>query len=92
LNETLLWILYCVSGVLAFAVVYKGRLPVGLGVLAAVLATGAGWALLYQLTDVEKRPAWVQLDLSLNLTFGLIFGVFAVALAKWLLKRRETSE
>jgi hypothetical protein len=92
LNETLLWLLYCVSGLLAFASVHKSGWPIGLALLWGLLITGAGWALIYQLTEEEKRPDWVQLDLTLNLTFGLIFAAAGAGLAKYLITRREPSE
>ena len=92
MNETLLWLLYCVSGLLAFASVYKSGWPIGLALLWGPLITGAGWALIYELTDEEKRPDWVQLDLTLNLTFGLIFAAAGAGMAKYLVTRRKPSE
>jgi peptidoglycan/LPS O-acetylase OafA/YrhL len=92
LNETLLWLLYCVSGLVAFAAIYYGRWRISFAVLAGVLVTGAGWALLYYLTDEQKRPYWLQLDLWLNLSFGLIFAALAGALAWRLRSRHNPSE
>ena len=92
MNETMLWLLYCVSGVLAFASVYRGGWPIGLALVWGLLITGAGWALIYQLTDEEKRPDFVQLDLSLNLTFGLIFAATGAAFGRYRLKCRKPSE
>lgn len=92
MNENLLWLLYCVSGVLAFASVYRSSWPIGLALLWGLLITGTGWALIYQLTEEEKRPDWVQLDLTLNLTFGLIFAAAGAGLAKYLITRGEPSE
>ncbi|MFL6853707.1 MAG: hypothetical protein ACJ8EM_09425 [Sphingomicrobium sp.] len=88
MNETLLWLLYCIGGVLAFAAVYYWRWRIILAILPGGLVTGAGWALLYRLTDEEKRPDWVQLDLSLNLCFALIFACFGAVLGWWLRNRR----
>ena len=92
MNETLLWLLYCVSGLVAFSVTYNlnGR-PV-FAALAGGLLTGAGWFLLYAMTEVEKRPDWVQLDLSLNLTFGLIFAAAGAAIGCWMLSRRDSPD
>ena len=56
------------------------------------LLTGAGWALLYRLTEEEKRPDWVRLDLSLNVTFGLIFAGIGAALGWWLQTRRGSAD
>ena len=89
MNETLLWVVYCASAGIAFSVAYYLRGRIFLAAFAGAIVTGAGWGLLYRLTDEEKRPDWIQLDLSLNLTFGLIFAVFGAALARWLLGRRR---
>ena len=88
MNETLLWLLYCVSGLVAFAAIYYGRWRISFAMLAGGLATGAGWALLYHFTAVEKRPHWLRLDLSLNISFGLIFAAVGGALA-WRLRARQ---
>ncbi len=92
MSETLLWLFYCLSGVTAYAAVYYRRWHIGLAILAGVLVTGAGWALLYQLADEEQRPDWVRLDLLLNLSFGLIFAALAALLAKRLITRRGPFE
>jgi hypothetical protein len=44
--------------------------------------------LLFRFTEEEKRPNWIKLDLSLNLSFGLIFAASGAALGWWLLSRR----
>jgi hypothetical protein len=90
LNETLLWLLYCVSGLVAFSVTYHLRGRPIFAALAGGLLTGAGWSLLYAMTDVEQRPDWIRLDLSLNLTFGLIFAAVGAALGHWMLTRRDS--
>ena len=92
MNETLIWLFYGIGAVASFAAVYYRRWHVGLAILAGTLLTGAGWALIYQLTDEEKRPAWVQLDVALNLSFGLIFAALAALLAKRLVTRRGPFE
>jgi cytochrome c biogenesis protein CcdA len=89
LNETLLWLVYLVSGGLAFAATYYWRWSVALAVLAGVLVTTIGWLMLFRFTDEEKRPDWIRLDLSLNLSFGLIFAGIGAALGWWLLTSRN---
>jgi hypothetical protein len=88
LNETLLWLLYCTTGGLAFAAVYKWRWRIALAVIAGGLITTIGWLMIFHFTDEEKRPTWIRLDWSLNLTFGLIFAAAGVLLARWLVSRR----
>jgi hypothetical protein len=92
LNETLLWLLYCASGVLAFAAVYYWRWRIVWAIVSGGLLSTIGWILIFGFTDEEKRPDWVKLDLSLNVTFGLIFAAFGAALAWWLLRPRGTAD
>ncbi len=81
MSETLLWLLYCVSAAVAFALVYGQHWRIMPAMIAGALVTAAGWAVLYRLTDVDKRPEWITLDLSLNTCFGLIFAGAGAALA-----------
>ena len=89
MNETLLWLGYCISGGLAFAAIYYWRWRIVLAVAAGALVTAIGWLLLFRFTDEAMRPDWIRVDLSLNLTFGLMFAVFGAALGRWLLARRS---
>ena len=88
MNETLLWLLYCVSGGLAFAATFKWRWRIGVSVLVGGLVTIIGWLLIFGFAEEDKRPQWVRLDLSLNLTFGLFFAIAGAALGWWMLGRR----
>jgi cytochrome c biogenesis protein CcdA len=88
LNETLLGLVYLASGGAAFAAVYRLRWRIALSVLIGGLITAIGWLLIFRFTDEEKRPDWIRLDLSLNLTLGLIFAVFGAAIGWRLLNRR----
>ena len=90
MNETLLWLLYCVGGVLAFAAVHRWRWRIALAVISGGLITTIGWLLIFRFTDEEKRPDWVKLDLSLNVTFALIFAAFGAGLGWWLSRRRAS--
>jgi hypothetical protein len=92
LNETLLWLLYCVSGVLAFAAVHHWRWHAGWAIATGGLVTAIGWLLIFRFTDDEQRPDWIRLDVSLNVTFALIFAAFGAAIGWWLLKRRANQE
>jgi hypothetical protein len=89
LNETLLWLSYCVCGVLAFAATNRWRWGIGVAILAGGLIATIGWLLIFRFTDEEKRPDWIRLDLSLNLTFGLIFAAAGAILGWWLLSRQR---
>ena len=92
MNETLLWLLYFVSGGVAFGAIYYWRWHAALAVLTGTLVTAIGWLLLFRFTDEDMRPDWVRLDLSLNLSFGLIFAAAGAALGWWMLKRRNRTD
>ena len=92
MNETLLWLLYCVGAVLAFATVYHRRWRIVWAVVSAGLITMIGWLLMFRFTDEQQRPDWIKLDLSLNVTFALIFAAFGAGLGWWLAKRRATAD
>ena len=73
MSEIALWLLFCVSGVMAFAAIHFQGWHPAIAILSGLLLTGAGWTILYFLTTEKDRPEWVRLDLSLNLSFGLLF-------------------
>ena len=89
MNETLLWLVYAVSGALAFSAVYYWRWRIAVAILAGGLVTAIGWLLIFRFTDEEKRPDWLKVDLSLNLSFGLIFAAIGAGIGWWLLSRRD---
>jgi uncharacterized membrane protein len=88
LNETLLWLLYLVSAVVAFLAVQKFGWRLVPSMLAGTLVTVLGWLLIYLLTAEAKRPDFWRLDLSLNASFALIFAGAGAALA-FAMKSRE---
>ena len=90
MNETLLWLFHVASGGAAFAAVYYLRWRIALAVIIGGLITAIGWLLIFRFTDEEKRPEWIRLDLSLNLSFGLIFAALGAVLGWWLLTRRQS--
>ena len=92
MNETLLWFVYLISGGLAFAATYYWRWPIVLAVLGGGLITALGWLLIFRFTEEEKRPDWIRLDLSLNLSFGFIFAGIGAALGWWLLTRHDRAD
>jgi len=72
LNETLLWLLYLLSAAAAFAAVFRLGWRIVPAMLAGTAVTLVGWLLMY-LTAKESRPAFWEVDLSLNASFALIF-------------------
>jgi len=88
LNETLLWLLYLVSAVVAFVTVQKLGWRLVPSMFAGTLVTVLGWLVIYLLTVEDKRPDFWRLDLSLNASFALIFAGAGAALA-FAMKSRE---
>ena len=90
MNETLLWLLYLVSAVVAFLTVQKLGWRIVPSMLAGTLVSIAGWALIFALTAKDDRPAFWRLDLSMNASFALIFAGAGAAIA-FALKNREAN-
>ena len=88
MTDSLLWLLYCVGAALAFALIFRWAWRIVPSMLAGTVPTLIGWTLLYLSLDAEERPNWWRLDLSLNLSFALIFAAAGAALA-FVLKSRE---
>jgi uncharacterized membrane protein len=88
LNETLLWLLYLVTAVVAFFAVQKLGWRLVPSMLTGTLVTVLGWLVIYLLTAEDKRPDFWRLDLSLNASFALIFAGAGAALA-FAMKSRE---
>lgn len=64
----------------------------GWAIVSGGLVSLIGWLLIFRFTEEEKRPDWIKLDLSLNITFALIFAACGAALGLWLLKRRASTD
>jgi hypothetical protein len=88
MNETLLWLLYLVSAVIAFLAVQKLGWRIVPSMLAGTFVTIIGWGLMFLLTAEDKRPAFWRLDLSMNASFALIFAAAGAAIA-FAMKNRE---
>ena len=88
MNETLLWLLYLVSAIVAFLTVQRLGWRIVPSMLAGTLVTLIGWVPLYLLTAEDQRPEFWRLDLSLNASFALIFAGVGAALA-FAMKDRE---
>ena len=81
MNETILWLLYVVGAAAAFAAVHKLGWRIVPSTIAGTIPTFLGWGLIYLLTAEDKRPAWWRVDLTLNLSFALIFAACGAAAA-----------
>ena len=84
-----MWLLYLVSGLAAFLAVYRLQWRIVPAMLAGTLPTALGWVLLYYTTPSDDRPAWFNVQLSLNACFGLIFAAAGAALAMYLRSRQR---
>ena len=90
MNETLLWLLYLVSAVVAFLAIQKLDWRIVPSILAGTFVSIVGWGLIFALTAEDDRPAFWRLDLSMNASFALIFAGAGAAIA-FALKSREAN-
>lgn len=81
MNETILWLLYVVGAVAAYGAVQRLGWRIVPSTILGSVPTLIGWALLYLLTAEDDRPAFWRVDLSLNLSFALIFAACGAAAA-----------
>jgi hypothetical protein len=90
LTDTLLWVAYLLSAVAAFYAVRKRRWPIVPASVAGALLTVIVWAILVLTAKAEARPAFLEVDLALNASFGVIFAAAGAALAMFLNQRRKS--
>ncbi len=87
MSETLVWLLYVVGGVIAYAAVrYSGWRITLATITGAIVATGL-WAIWYHLTSDNDRPFWFDVHLSLNASFSIIFAALGAAAGQFVASR-----
>lgn len=89
MTDTLLWIAYLLSAAAAFYAVHDRTWPIVPATVAGALITVIVWAVLVLTASAEKRPAFLEVDLGLNGSFGVIFAGAGAGLAMFLRSRRE---
>ena len=73
MNETWLWLAYLASAVAAFLLVVKLRCRIVSSMLAGAFVSLVAWGLLYLFTAEDLRPSFWRVDLSLSMSFAVIF-------------------
>lgn len=81
MTDSLLWLLYVVGAVVAFALIYRFGWRIAPSMLVGAVPTLLGWTALYFTAAADDRPMWWRLDLSLNLSFAIIFAAIGAAVA-----------
>jgi hypothetical protein len=91
LTDSLLWLLYSAGAAIAFALIHRLGWRIVPSMIVATIPTLLGWIALFLGMAEEDRPAWWRLDLSLNLSFALIFAAAGAAVA-FALKSRGSDD
>ena len=82
MSETLLWLVYLVSGGIAFALVrLRGWKITPAIVSGTVISLVLLWLPLHLLTPRDEANYWFQVELALNATFCVIFAGAGAAIA-----------
>jgi uncharacterized membrane protein YeaQ/YmgE (transglycosylase-associated protein family) len=89
MSETLIWLLYLVGAGLAFAAVRYWRWPLSISMLLPAVVGTLIWYLAVELGKEENEPAWINVDLSMNFSFFLIFAAVGAAIAFYLNSRTD---
>jgi ABC-type Fe3+-siderophore transport system permease subunit len=90
LTDTLLWVAYLLSAGVAYYAVRQRHWPIVPATIAGALLTVIVWATLVLTAKPDARPAFLEVDLALNASFGVIFAAVGAALAMFLNQRRNT--
>jgi hypothetical protein len=86
-----LWLLYLLGAAMAFSLIHRRGWRIVPSMFAAAVPTLLGWLIIYLTLAEEDRPTWWRLDLSLNLSFAIIFAAVGAAVA-FAMRSRENSE
>ena len=92
MTDGVLWLLYCIGGVVALALVLRRGWRIVPATLVGAIPTLLGWLALYFTIAEEDRPTWWRLDLSMNLSFAIIFAACGAAAAFALQYRSSRGE
>jgi hypothetical protein len=92
LTESVLWLLYIIGAVIALALVLRGRWRIIPSTLVGTIPTLLGWLAIYFTMAQEDRPPFWRVDLSLNLSFALIFAACGAAVALAVQNRSSPGE
>ena len=89
MSENLIWLMYVVGAGLAFAAVRYRRWPLSASMLLPAVVGTLIWYLAVELGKEENEPAWINVDLSMNFSFFLIFAAVGAAIAFYLNSRTD---
>ncbi len=91
MNETLLWLMYILGGVGAYALVrFRGWAITPSTLLPGIVGT-ALWHVAVELGKEENEPAWINVDLAMNFSFFLIFAAVGAGLGM-VMRQREAAD
>ena len=89
MTDSVLWLLYIIGAVVALALVLRRRWRIVPSTFVGMIPTLLGWLAIYLTMAQEDRPKWWRVDLSLNLSFALIFAACGAAFGMFTLSRQR---
>ena len=92
MSDSIIWLGYLIGAGVAFYLVYSQRWKITSSTFAGALVALAIWGVVFATTSSEDRSPWLQVELSLNGSLGLIFAAAGAAVALALKHRRDDSE
>ncbi len=92
MSEIVLWIGYLLGAGAAFAAVYMQRWRLVPSILAGTAVSLVVWVITVLATSSEDRTPWLQVDLAINASLGMIFAGAGAALAYALGASRTRSQ
>ncbi|MBA2467397.1 MAG: hypothetical protein H0V46_07335 [Sphingomonas sp.] len=89
MSDALIWLGYLIGGAIAFFLVFSQGWKITLATILGGLAALGIWAVVFATTSSEDRSPWLQVELALNGSLGLIFAAAGAAVALALKHRRH---
>ena len=89
MSDTLIWVGYLIGAGIAFFLVYSQGWRITFATLLGGAVALAIWGVIFATTSSEDRSPWLQVELALNGSLGLIFAAAGAAVALALKHRRH---
>ena len=92
MSDKIVWLGYLIGAGIAFFLVYSQGWRVTLATLFGGAVALAIWGVIFATTSSDERSPWLQVELALNGSLGLIFAAAGAAVALALKHRGQERE
>ncbi len=87
MSENIVWLGYLLGAGIALGLVYRLGWRITLAIIVGAAASLAIWAITVLAASSDERSPWLQVDLALNGSLGVIFAAAGAAIGAYLRHR-----